>query len=235
MLNPNLVSKKRNIDIVFCMDGTGSMRPCIESIKENAKSFYMNLVGYMTGAGSDIDLLRVKFIVFRDYKSDGDEAMVESSFFELPDDEDALSDYLGGIRAHGGCGQDANGLEALYLAMKSDFCTGPNDRQIIVMFADTTALNLGRRAKCEGYPADMVDRDGLSRAWMCIGQDSSLKLRERNKRLVIFAPQDTVYEEISRSFNRCVYTPVENSKGLQDITFDDIIKIIAASASGGFS
>ena len=40
MEGANLFRKERNIDIVFCMDGTGSMAPCIENVKKNALRFY---------------------------------------------------------------------------------------------------------------------------------------------------------------------------------------------------
>ena len=85
-------------------------------------------------------------VVFRDYKCDGDRAMEESPFFELPTDNEEFSSYLDSVKASGGCGEDANGLEALYFAMKSDFVTGKNDRQVIVLFADTTAIPLKARS-----------------------------------------------------------------------------------------
>lgn len=55
----NIFVPKRNVDVVFCIDGTGSMAPCIESIKAN---------------------------VHRDYHFDGEQAMSESPFFEFPAD-----------------------------------------------------------------------------------------------------------------------------------------------------
>ncbi len=232
-MNQYMLNSTRKIDIVFCIDGTGSMRPCLESIKNNAVTFYTKLVEEMTNMGSSIDYLRIKIIVFRDYaQKDKEKAMVQSKFFELPDDNDELDEYLSGIRAEGGCGQDANGLEALYYAMTSDFiATGPKDRQVIVMFADTTALNLGRRRKVENYPSDMVDKQGLINVWVGLDQMHPTKLRERNKRLVIYAPRDTVYEELHHKLNRSCFEPVESGNGLNEISFDTVVRIIAASAS----
>ena len=222
--------KSRSIDVVFCIDGTGSMTPCIDNIKNNAMRFYQELVSEITAIGNSVDMLRAKIITFRDYKSDGQEAMVESRFFELPDENEEFADHLKSIKAKGGCGEDANGLEALYYAMNSDFVTGINDRQVIVIFADTTAIPLKKRAKCPNYPKDMVDDDGLIETWMC-AQSRPTKLRERNKRLVMFAPHGTIYEQLSLAFNRSVFEPVETHNGIDDVTFDDIIKLLAASAS----
>lgn len=228
----NFFGTKRNLDIVFCIDGTGSMAPCIDNVKNNAKRFYADFVKEMTGMGSEIDMMRIKVIVFRDYKCDGQNSMVESPFFELPIEEQEFSAYLDGIHAKGGCDEDANGLEAFYLAMQSDFSTGAKDRQVIVLFADTTAIPLGKRRNCAGYPSDMVDDNGLLETWIC-SQSHSSKLRERNKRLVLFAPEGSCYEEMKRRYNRSIFIPVKIHGGLDDISFSDITKIIAASASSG--
>ncbi len=231
MISPdNIFGANRNIDIVFCIDGTGSMSPCIDNVKINARRFYTDFAKVMMYAGNDIEMIRVKIIVFRDYKCDGREAMVESAFFELPTEEQEFSAYLNGIHATGGCGEDANGLEALYRAMMSDFSTGVKDRQVIVLFADTTAIPLGKRKNCAGYPRDMVDDNGLLETWMCTQKHPS-KLRERNKRLVMFAPKGSCYEEMRQRYNRSVFQPVQIHSGLDNISFADIIRIMAASAS----
>lgn len=226
----NIIGTKRNIDVVFCIDGTGSMVPCIESVKANARRFHLDFVSAMTDCGSEIDSMRVKVIVFRDYQ-DGENAMVESPFFELPTDAADFDKFLSGISATGGGDAPENGFEALYYAMKSDFTTQAKDRQVIVLFTDSDALDLRERAGEDGYPADMVDEEGLITMWACMAQDPGFKLRERNKRLVMFAPAGTKYELLKSKLNRSVFEPVNMDEGLGDIDFKDIIKMIAASAS----
>ena len=227
----NIFGTKRNIDVVFCIDGTGSMAPCIESVKSNARRFHLEFVSAMTDLGSEIDSMRVKVIVFRDYHDDGEQAMVQSPFFELPTDTAVFEKFLADISANGGGDGPENGLEAMYYAMKSDFTTGAKDRQVIVLFTDAEALDLKQRASEAGYPADMVDEAGLIEMWACMAQDSSFKLRERNKRLVMFAPDGTKYKALKSKLNRSVFEPVNMADGLGDIDFKEIIKIIAASAS----
>lgn len=231
MSDANIFGTKRNIDVVFCIDGTGSMSPCIESVKSNARRFHLEFIKAMTDLGSEIDSMRVKVIVFRDYKDDGNNAMNISPFYELPGDDAEFAEFLAGVSAGGGGDADENGLEALYFAMKSDFTTGAKDRQVIALFTDANALKLGERKGESNYPSDMVDMKGLGDLWGCVTQDSSVKLREKNKRLVIFAPAGTVYEELKKTFNRSVFEPVSMEKGLGDVDFKEIIKIIAASAS----
>ena len=231
MSDANIFGTKRNIDVVFCIDGTGSMAPCIESVKANARRFHLEFVKAMTDLGSEIDSMRVKVIVFRDYKDDGDNAMHISPFYELPGDDAEFAEFLAGVSASGGGDANENGLEALYFAMKSDFTIGAKDRQVIALFTDADALKLGERSGESAYPTDMVDIKGLGDIWACVGQDSSFKLREKNKRLVLFAPAGTVYEELKKTLNRSVFEPVNMEKGLGEIDFKEIIKIIAASAS----
>lgn len=233
-MTDNTLGTKRNIDVVFCIDGTGSMVPCIESVKSNARRFHLEFVKEMTEQGSEIDMMRIKVIVFRDYHDDGANAMVESPFYELPADNEDFVRFLTGIVATGGGDGPENGLEAIYKAMLSDFTTGVKDRQVIVLFSDADALELRARASEPGYPSDMVDFDGLIETWSCTGakaQEAGFKLRDRNKRLVIFAPAGTKYETAKGALDRSIFNPVDMSKGLGDIDFSSIIKIIAASAS----
>ena len=227
----NIFGTKRNIDVVFCIDGTGSMAPCIESVKANARRFYSEFVKGMTDRGSEIDSMRVKVIIFRDYQDPIGNAMHISPFYELPSDDADFAEFLAGVSASGGGDAEENGLEALYFAMKSDFTTGAKDRQVIALFTDADALELGARSSEPGYPVDMVDMKGLGDLWACVSQDSSLKLREKNKRLVLFAPAGTVYEELKKTLNRSVFEPVKMEDGLGEIDFTAIIDIVVASAS----
>ena len=47
----------------------------------------------------------------------------------------------------------------------------------------------------------------------------------------MFAPEGSIYDEMNKHFNRSVFQPVEIHNGLDDISFEKITKIIAASAS----
>ncbi len=222
----------KNVDIVFCIDGSGSMSPCIDNVKNNALRFRQELVSELLALGNTINALRVKVITFRDYEKDGAESMVESRFFELENDDEQVeySNYISEITAKGGGDLPENGLEALYLAMKSDWTQGNKDRQVIVLFTDADALELGERAACADYPADMVDMAGFQETWACV-QGRETNLIPRCKRLVIFAPTGTKYAELSKMLDRCTFEPVNPDTGLADINFSAIIKTVAASVS----
>ena len=234
-----LGSTSRHIDIVFCIDGTGSMSPCIDAIKSNAKKFYMDFSDKMVNDfGSSVDSLCIRVITFRDYAEDGDQAMVVSDdWFDITAGDDVeYEKYLNGIIADGGGDEPENGLEAMFYAMTTDWnAKGDKDRQVIVLFTDADAIPLQAQAGHPNYPADMVDEDGLVNAWMGIrpsflGQ-GDFKLKERCKRLVMFAPAGSVYENLQSRMNRSQFVPVKMDEGLGDMDFEDVIKILAASAS----
>ena len=222
---------ERKVDIVFCIDGTGSMSGCIDKIKENAKRFKQQFFEQMVEKKANVSSLRVRLVTFRDYGIDAD-PMEMTDFFELPDDQDEFESALAGIDAHGGGDAPENGFEALYYAMKSDWNIGPKDRQVIVLFTDADALELKERADESCYPADMVDKDGLLTLWSCASQDAGgLKLRDKLKRLVVYAPAGTKYQEFCNNVRRAWYVPVNMDAGLEEINFDDIISMLVASAS----
>ncbi len=226
-MQSNLQSRK--IDLVFVIDGTGSMTPCLDMVKDAARTFYKKFEEKMKDMGSSIDLLRVKLIVFRDYECDSN-PMDESPFYELPLDLADFESKLSSIKAIGGGDANENGLEALHFAFNSDFIArGLKDRQVIVLFTDTDALKLGERSDLKNYPKNMVDETRFISEWIMPGQTS--KLNPRGKRLVIYAPNGTSYKELSAKLPGANFIPVELSSGMAEFNFDEIIRIIAASAS----
>lgn len=220
---------ERKIDLVFCIDGTGSMYNLIDDVKRNAKKFREVLVEEMIKAKTSITSLRVKVITFRDY-CNAEDAMEISRFFELPDEQEEFEKTVDAIKAQNGGDNPENGLEALYYATQSDFYTGNKDRQIIVLFTDDDALEFKARAKYDGYPGDMVDMKGFQDIWACASQGDS-KLRDNLKRMILFAPKGTIYEKQIAPMHRVNYIPVNREDGLKEIDFSVIIKEIIRSAT----
>ena len=48
------------VDIVFCIDVTGSMTPIIDQVKTNALRFYDDVQSNLTAKGKNVDQLRVR-------------------------------------------------------------------------------------------------------------------------------------------------------------------------------
>ncbi|MBQ9369545.1 MAG: VWA domain-containing protein [Clostridia bacterium] len=239
----NTQTTSRNVDIVFCIDATGSMMPCLDMVKKNALKFRQDFVDLaMMENNTSVDSLNIQVIAFRDYLDDGDQAMIKSEWFDmLAGDEDKYAAFLNGIVADGGGRSlEESGLEALYMAMTTDWASrGDKDRQIIVLFTDADALDLMTpdRQSQPAYPRDMVDMNGLISLWEgfmpAYMSQGDLKLRNRCKRLIMYAPAGSKYEQLSTMLKSSQFIPVDLSQGLGDIDFTDVIKTILASVSSG--
>jgi len=203
-----MYKKNRNVDVVFCIDET------IEGLSNKEinnliQPFVKKLKEEILFKGDEIEQLRVKIITFSDYLTANKDnlAIKESIFFEIPMDTYNYKEYLDEIKLNKQPSDKTNGLEALYLAMQSDFvATKRYDRQIIVLITGKDALPLQERANCPGYPTDMPkDIEELSDCWMD-NQRKPFGLGQKQKRLVIFAPKGTVYDSyISNYFDQTMF------------------------------
>ena len=129
-----------NVDIVFVIDATESMQPLIDKVKSLTLSFREELERGLEKNKRRIHNLRSKVIVFRDYYVDDKYAMEESRFFILPEEKQDFHNFVSKIRAGGGGDEPESGLEALALALRSDFVKeGKKKRHIIVLFTDASA------------------------------------------------------------------------------------------------
>lgn len=206
-----------NIDFVMCIDATGSMKPFMSEVKANVLSFYRKFVEKMEERGwgyYSVDQLRIKVIAFRDYAYDA-EPMVESRFFVLDDEVEELYSFVDKIEASGGGDGPENALEALAIAMKSDWVrTGTKRRHVIIMWTDAPALALGARASSPSYPSDMpADLAELHEWWE--GQEMDSKA----KRLILFAPDtdpwsdmidwQNIFHQASQAGRGCSDTDIE--------------------------
>ena len=109
------------VDIVFCIDATESMDPILDSVKKNALNFYSDFHAVMEKKKKKIGRLRVRVIAFRDYLADGEQAMLVTNFFELPEQSQDLEMCIRSIEAKGGGDDPEDGYEALAYAIKSDW------------------------------------------------------------------------------------------------------------------
>ena len=135
------------VDIVMCIDITASMQDCIDTVKSRALQFWPDLQEALKAASKNVSDVRVKVIGFRDFEADGSEALEESRYFNLSDqgssDPEEYKQFVNNLVADGGGDEPENSLEALSLAIQSDWVqTGDRRRHIIVMFTDASAHKL---------------------------------------------------------------------------------------------
>ena len=214
-----------SVDIVMCIDATGSMSAIIDEVKSNALSFYQKFVEEMEAQDppKSVHQLRIKVIAFRDYGVDA-EPMVESKFFVLDDESAEFHDFMNGIRASGGGDEPESSLEALALAMKSDWVrTGAVRRHVIIMYTDARALPLGARAGQKNYPADMPADLAELRDWW-EGQE----MEKRAKRLLVFAPDAEPWSGMM-DWTNTFHTASKAGAGCDDVDINTCIQLLVKS------
>lgn len=226
------------VDIVMCIDVTGSMQDCIDTVKNRALQFWPDLQDALKAASKNVSDVRVKVIGFRDFEADGSSSLQESRYFNLSDqgssDPEEYKKFVSNLVADGGGDEPENSLEALSLAIQSDWVqTGDKRRHVIVMFTDASAHKLEDANRSNPYyPANMpASLEELTDIWLtpASGQTSKIKLKQPAKRLVVFAPQMYPWPEIYESWNQVVYNPSKAGEGLDDVSWEDIINAIVGS------
>lgn len=234
------------MDIVFCIDNTYSMFPCINEIKEKAKNFSDICRTTFDGGNRPIAQLRVKVVEFGDFATDGPTAIMEHGFFTLPDQNaefEAAINSISLVTEDGnpkGGDIPENGWEAVVTAMRSDWTpinksAGEKGRHIICVLTDAPPLELGSRQGCIGYPANMPEStEDLFDLWEGGSQEFATSLSPDSKRLVVFGPAD---EENGNSWaqlgdlcdSKILFTEVAAADGLKGIDMQSIANELLAS------
>ena len=213
-------SLKYNVDIVMCIDATGSMNGILDTVKCNALNFDGDLINSMRKKGKQVNELRIKVIAFRDYIADGEEAMLATDFFQMPEEQADFRNLVSKITASGGGDEPEDGLEALAYAIKSSWTQeGDKRRHVIVIWTDasTHALGFGRKSKY--YPQRMAaDFNQLTSWWD--------QMDGRAKRLLIYAPEEAYWTTISDSWDNTMHFPSVAGNGLKEFEYDEILSEI---------
>jgi len=215
------------VDIVFCVDVTGSMTPILDAVKANALGFYNDVQTNLTAKGKNVAQLRVRVVAFRDFLADGDAALEESPFYSLPDDRNGFSEFVNGLIAEGGGDAAESGLEAVALAVNSPWTTtGDRRRQVIVVWTDQPAHPLDPSV----VPADLASRVPADfSAFTDVWEDEQGLMGSSSKRLILFAPDGPGWSDISAVWENVVHHPSRAGGGLSDVDYGTIIDSIGNS------
>lgn len=235
-MNANIEQYQGNlqyaVDIVLCVDATGSMYPVLDNVKSSALQFHDRLEDVMAKKGKAISQLRLKVIAFRDFGDDASDAIQQTDFLRLPSQAEDFAQFVRGINASGGGDIPESGLEALALAINSPWETGLDRRRhVIVMFTDAPAHALGTvGASAASYPAgiprsidELFEQWGYSRSQTAVMEQSA-------KRLVLFAPDEAPWSEpIAEEWDLTLHFASKAGEGLEEFEMDEIIETIANS------
>lgn len=239
-----------NVDIVFVIDATRSMQTTIDMVKTSALSFHKDLNACLKNVGRIVKNLRIKVVWFRDFYYDGWFAYGESKFFELPEEQEDFHDFVTDINEAGGGDEPESALEALTLAMRSDFVQeGNKKRHIIVLFTDAEAHAFEdydrlveeaakKGCKPELYPKDMPkDLSEFYNAWQgnsmsqdALGSDGeTTKLDSTGRRLVLFAPNAYPWTDMEVELENTIRKPIEAREGGAELDMSEVYSMIAYS------
>ena len=110
------VKTKGVVDIVFLLDATGSMAPCIDALKENIRVFVDSLTVSSGNNVSPVKDWRAKIVGFRDFEADK-EPWLDNPFVRKVDE---LKDQLTRLNAEGGGDEPESLLDAIYRVAKME-------------------------------------------------------------------------------------------------------------------
>ena len=100
--NPNKQYKNSGIaDIVFLIDATGSMRPCIDALRDNINKF-IDMLTDTTGNGSPVTDWRARVVGYRDFIADGSTSYGWLNDNPFTRDVSALRSQLAALTPRGG-------------------------------------------------------------------------------------------------------------------------------------
>lgn len=221
------------VDLVFCIDATMSMDHILDTVKNNALNFYQDFTDVMTSKHKKVSSLRIRIVAFRDYLADGENAMLITDFFNLPEQAADFQACVKCIQADGGGDDPEDGLEALAYAIKSKWSMSSEKRRhVIVVWSDDDAHDLGFGKAVSNYPKGMAkDFDELTEWWGC--KSAPGLMDERAKRLIMFTPGETVntkytnWARISDNWNNVIQYESDAGTGLSKVDYTQIMNAIS--------
>jgi hypothetical protein len=205
------------------------MGDLLSTVKTNALKFWPDLKERCDAKGKEISELRIRVIGFRDFFADGANAIQDSGFFNIPDQESDFKSFVNGLVPAGGGDEPENGLEALAMAINSDWTTGGDKRRhVVVVWSDASTHPIGlEKCKNEFYPQDMPKDFNELTDWWGLGQGGRMNLNA--ERLIVFAPDASAWTEIGINWENTIHHTAKAGMGLTEVDYETIMAAIVES------
>jgi hypothetical protein len=216
---PRAAKMSTQADIVFCVDATASMQPCISRVKDGLRIFAENLQ-----SSANVDF-RLRLIAFRDrHDPTCGQSWIETDFMTSVNE---FYQSLESIIAQGGGDNPESTLDALYLALHSKWRSDRTHKTIVLLTDDDTHPTI--------HPSTYSGRDNdIFR----IIQDFQTM---NNIMLFMVAPKFPIYELIEKSmisadrkvvFNWVPYhVQDERYKGLSSVNWVPLMEMLGKTIS----
>lgn len=112
MTQESLGKKKGVADIVFLLDISGSMAPCLDALKENVSVLINSMTNPSSNESAPVKDWRIKICGYRDHNSDYDVWWIDHPFTSDPDQVHA---DLASLEADGGGDEPESMLDGLWM------------------------------------------------------------------------------------------------------------------------
>jgi hypothetical protein len=104
---------RRAVDLIFCIDGTSSMKVCLDAVKQRLVDVVQKeLPTIATAAKADI---RYRLVIFRDVLFDRIRQIEDHDFTDL----EQFVRQVGAVTAEGGGDEDESALDAIVVALRA--------------------------------------------------------------------------------------------------------------------
>ena len=218
-----------NVDIVMCIDCTESMEPLLNVIKRRVLNLYPDVNAANAKMNiKQIDQLRIRVIGFRDSSCDKEKAFSDSGFLNIPEQEEDFKNFVNNLDAYGGGSESKCGLEAVAMAINSEWTKGGDKRRhAIIVWSDAPTHPLEEPStKTAYYPQGMPgDFDELTEWW----EDEHIgKMDKTAKRCMIFAPDEASWTDMGLNWTNTIHHTAKAGDGLSDGDYKAIIASIVA-------
>ncbi|MBE6333507.1 MAG: hypothetical protein E7071_01620 [Bacteroidales bacterium] len=129
------------VEVIMCIDITGSMSDVINTVKRNAISFYDSFNERCNENGIQLTGLNTQVITFQDINVEGPDWLQVSSLYSLPAQQTQFNSYVNSISLGYGGDTPESGLDALEVAFqKTNDIDDGYHRQVIILWSDAPYL-----------------------------------------------------------------------------------------------
>lgn len=223
-----------NIDLVICIDVTGSMAPVMNVVKENTRRLAEDLQNKLEEKDKHPTTIRARVVAFGDLAVDPSPIRASDFFTLLPSNQTAeFERFVRELTPSGGGDIPESGLEALSIALSSDWTQdGNKQRHVVVMFTDAPAHRLEDRVGtvppefAASVPSSLNE---LTDGWESEQGGFARLLKNTARRLVIFAPDDYPWPTVGDNWSQTVFFPSKAGEGLRDLEYGQILEVLANS------
>jgi len=176
----------------------------MDDVKDYVKSYVSELFRYGMDRGKQATKIRVRIITFGDLEADAGPINATEFLTVLPaDDVSRFESFVDALKASGGGSEPESGLEALAIAMSSDWThEGDRQRHVIVVFTGSSAHALEDRGGA--IPGQFTRQAPATIEELALRWEEH---RHFGKRLFIFATDVHPWSTIGENFENTAFLP----------------------------